>query len=383
MNILIIVQEIGNSAAGLVTENLLKGWFDSDNNVRVICKKNNNQSFSKSEIIIVDEMIYPRTAIWKILMILTTKEWTVRGWVKKAIATYEKVFLDFKPQVILAMSSAANYAPFELGYRISKKHHIPLALHAFDPIPSTIGWGENKYYRRAMASCVNPFYNHSTWISATNQSMLNYQLNTVGIRGNKVTFVIENPSDKIDYNLNETTKNFNFIYLGNLYNKRNPQNLISAFSEYCVKNQSAHLFFIGKVSPNLTINIPDSVKNNIHFEGWTDNPQKYIEQASVLIDIDADLENDVFISSKLTNYLGVNRLILCITPPNSPASQFLDKINDSVLVCNSEKFLILKALKECESISISTLNYRDRKEVRNRLEVDTIIKKWTSYLNGK
>ena len=383
MNILVIVQEIGDNAAGLVTENLLKGWFNSNNDIRVICKSNANKSFSTDAIVKVNEMIPQRSAIGKILMILTTKEWSVRRWVKKAMVTYEKVFFEFKPQVVLAMSSAANFASFDLGYRISKKYHIPLALHAFDPIPSTIGWGENKYYRRAMASCVKPFYNHSTWISSTNQSMLNYQLDTVGIRDNKVTFVIENPSDQTHYNLNETAKNFNFVYLGNLYNKRNPQILINAFSDYCIENPSAHLFFVGKVSSNLTINIPIDARNNIHFEDWTDSPQKYIEQASVLIDIDADLENDVFISSKLTNYLGINRLILCITPPNSPASQLLATIGNSVLGCNNEELLILKALKDCESKSTSTLSYKDRKEVRNRLKVETIIKKWTSYLNGQ
>ncbi|AZB91498.1 hypothetical protein DKE41_018570 [Acinetobacter pittii] len=48
-----------------------------------------------------------------------------------------------------------------------------------------------------------------------------------------------------------------------------------------------------------------------------------------MIDIDADIENDVFISSKFFNYLMINRKILCITGKNSPVTKFVRDMNIS------------------------------------------------------
>jgi hypothetical protein len=45
------------------------------------------------------------------------------------------------------------------------------------------------------------------------------------------------------------------------------------------------------------------------------------------VDIDADIENDVFISSKFFNYLMINRKILCITGKNSPVTRFVEESN--------------------------------------------------------
>jgi hypothetical protein len=85
----------------------------------------------------------------------------------------------------------------------------------------------------------------------------------------------------------------------------------------------ARLIFVGS-SINLSdYSIPENKYNNFKVVDWTDIPEKYIEESDILLDYNANIENDVFISSKLTKYIGYNRKILVLSGDNSAPKQFI------------------------------------------------------------
>ncbi len=83
------------------------------------------------------------------------------------------------------------------------------------------------------------------------------------------------------------------------------------------------MHIVGSNKINLNhFNISEDAKTKILFHPFSTNLKAVFERSRVLIDVDADIEEDVFISSKLKDYLSVNRMIVSITGKNSPSRKF-------------------------------------------------------------
>ena len=91
---------------------------------------------------------------------------------------------------------------------------------------------------------------------------------------------------------------------------------------------------------------------------WTADPEPYFAQATALINIDAFVEQDVFLSSKLFSYLPYNRPVICQTGADSP-SRHLFAGMESVLLCGHNaleiKDALLRAIREFDRF-----RYEDR-----------------------
>ena len=102
-------------------------------------------------------------------------------------------------------------------------------------------------------------------------------------------------------------------------------------------------------------------RSHIEFFGYTRDLLPFYAEADLLIDIDADIENDVFISSKFFNYLMINRKILCITGKNSPVTSVISKYNfEQIFVTNHNSENIFNII---DSISSNHLTSFSRNEL--------------------
>jgi glycosyltransferase involved in cell wall biosynthesis len=125
--------------------------------------------------------------------------------------------------------------------------------------------------------------------------------------------------------LNELNiKKNTFLYLGSLYGKRDPKLLIDLFLTLIDIIADAKLIFVGSSISLSNYSIPADKLNNFEVIEWTDEPEKYIEEAEVLLDYNANIEEDVFLSSKLTKYIGFNRKVLVLSGKNSAPQIFLN-----------------------------------------------------------
>jgi hypothetical protein len=151
--------------------------------------------------------------------------------------------------------------------------------------------------------------------------MLDYQLNELKLLDKK-NFVLYNPTGIYKELNNRYIKKNTFLYLGSLYGKRDPETLIIMFLDLLEVVSDAKLIFVGSSIILADYLIPEEKLKNFEVVDWTDSPEKYIEEAEILLDYNANIDNDVFLSSKLTKYLAYNRKVLILSGINSAPEQF-------------------------------------------------------------
>lgn len=381
MRILLVVFDINNSATGLVINNVLKSLILQNPDIAIICNKVTSKELPANICYEINGGHLDYDRFDKLLLVATRKNFKGLSWIYKGVQIAKKVVDSFNPELVLVISSAYGFHVFELGYQISRKFNLPLAIHAVDPLPSTAGWGENQQLRKSIISIIRPYYKHAAIVSATNESMLNYQKNVIGEKYIKNSFVLPNPYIPLKNELTVPIEQKSFVYLGSVYGKRNIQQLIDAFTVFCDRHQDARLYFVGPIDPGKAT-VPEHVADKIVLINWTDEPETFISKCAILIDIDAGIENDVFISSKLTNYLVADRVILSISPLNSPARKLMQHLHNTVVVTADSKPLILNALEEALNKSQNLVDFSERNEIRNYLSPGTVAKNLLDNLNS-
>lgn len=372
MRILVIVSSIGKSAAGIVAEEILFNLINQNPETYIICNQKFSDRIPKENVSELQFTSIRYTKIDKSLLVITHKDWNSRSWVKKGLYEFKKIYDIFNPDVVLSFVSAYDFHVLEIGFIISKYINRPFAIHSFDSIPSPPGWGENNYLRKAIISIIKPYYEHAKFISATNETMLQYQIEILKLSVNKkICAVIYNPAKIPNTSLGPPLETNSFIYLGTLYEKRNPQLIIDIFYDYYKENRPSKFYFIGD-NRCTDIKIPEEIKENVIFHNWTDNPEEFIARINTLVDIDSNIPGDVFMSSKLSQYLMYNRPILCITHHNSPAENFTKSLTQTVFCTCHIKKEILNGMRRANMVVHNDEIYKERTEVRQKLKGQNI-----------
>ena len=126
-------------------------------------------------------------------------------------------------------------------------------------------------------------------------------------------------------------KKFNIVYLGNFYGKRTPLPLFRALKIFSTKNKDnayVRIWLIGRMPHQEYSNILKQL--NIDNLVCLINPVSYYKaiayarQADLLLTIDTHCSNsDIFLESKLIEYLGFNKPILGICFPNKFTASLL------------------------------------------------------------
>jgi glycosyltransferase involved in cell wall biosynthesis len=275
--------------------------------------------------------------------------------------------------ILVIVSGGIPIRLLRLAYNLSKFYKIPFIIHSTDPLPSPIDWGEKKIYRTAVLKAIEPFYRQADLISASNPLMLSYQLSELNLQTRK-SFVLYCPTG-VFRELNDLfIKKNTFLYLGSLYGKRDPKTLVDMFLNLLNTIVDARLIFVGS-SINLSdYSIPKNKLNNFETVKWTDNPEKYIEESEILLDYNADIENDVFIASKLIKYIGYSRKILVLSAKNSAPEQFIAN-QQNIGIWNasfSNNDFIEKAVK---AMNTKILDWSKRQEFCNSKNAHPLVEK--------
>ena len=96
-----------------------------------------------------------------------------------------------------------------------------------------------------------------------------------------------------------------------------------------------------------------SIKNKCIYVPWVDSVDEYISDASLLIDIDIDAENDVYLSSKLIKYLNSDVPILSITGNNSPSRKLVSQKGLGVICVHHDFNLIKSSILSLHTIQVN------------------------------
>lgn len=365
---------VGRTAPGIVFERLIHGLSQSHtvdiatsdfdpsfelprvNNVVEVKKKHLHHRIPKSLISIFG--INPIDIFWAKKIIYKLK--------KNNYNDYDLVF---------SLISFHNYAPLLASVFFSKDISAKLAIYSVDAIPAPIGWSNNDLYFRGVKRMMAKYLPKADFFFSANKKMLEYQLSVFRPKINSVTDVIYNPSysDQHHYQLNKKKTN-TFLYTGGIYGVRKPEYVLAAFKRILIDYPDSTLEFVGsKLSDDSLSMFSPQEKAKVLIHPFTRDLSPYYERCTALLDIDADLPNDVFLSSKVINYIKINRIIITETGVNSPSREIFKNIQ-SIMQCGHDVEEIANAMRQAIQLR-DTVKFDDRSEINKIFDLNNLIEK--------
>ena len=338
MKILILTTSIGDNAPGKVFLSYINMVKELGYEVDVVSTKNVSNISSD---IVHRSYIHPRL---RKLSIITFGVDVFDLWLAKRSAyLYLKDYSH-----IISMVSAHHFFPLYMGYLLKKiKKSTKWIVYSVDAIPAPKGWDIGQLYTDGLVRMINKYLGIADGLYFSNQEMLQYQKNLLDFEflgRSGVLYTVPNAQYR-EYEYKEE-ESFNLMYMGGIYQARKVDELLKGFDIFQKNVSNTKLFFIGtnREAVNTTGLSEDAIKKII-FVDYVSDLTFYYEISNVLIDIDADIDNDVFISSKFFTYVSVNRYILSITRCESPVRKFLSENSvESVFTADIDKISIFNAI---------------------------------------
>jgi len=316
MRILFITTELGKYAPGKVYESFIDDYRKKygEENIDVITTESNS-NFNNVKIY-KRKYIHPRLRKLSIIFFsVDVFDWVLAKRINKSIDTT-------KYDIVFSLMSLHNFMPLYLGNLLKNSNKkMDWYVYSVDAVPPPLGWGESSFYRNGLIKMTRTYFRKINKFYSSNEVMLKYQLNLLNYSFSGEPGYIYTPAAYKEKKMFAKNNDgfLNFLYTGGIYGVRRPDSLIEAFYKITLQYQNARLYFLGTNPLSIDLSKYDDVfKSKIIFVGYTEDLEKYYQLADVLIDIDADLDNDVFMSSKFFNYIMINRPVLSITRENSP-----------------------------------------------------------------
>ena len=265
--------------------------------------------------------------------------------------------------VVLSFVCNSQLLPAIFGQYFSQQTGCKFAIYTVDAIPAPGGWNRkwNEYSHKLKV--VKRYFSAADYVAASNKHMLAFQLTTfkhkTGLRSN----VLLTPSPDTTYNYPISSEDI-FLYTGNLYGLRNPDYVLTAFKHLLKVYPQAQFIFIGMKMKLKRIDkiLTPQEKEHIHILNQTDDLAPLFSRAKVLVDIDADLEKDPFLSSKIVTYLKVNRMIVCETGHDTPSREMFAGLN-TIIQCDHNADSLYNGMKHALEMASKQQDYSERKEL--------------------
>lgn len=376
MKIITITGNVGHAATGIVTESLLLGLFSKGIELQIFAEQNSSPHFDDKSIITNSfYKIINNEKITKAAIAFLKYPFNEILWILSSLRILLKINQKRPSTIILVIASAGDMHLLELARLLCMKTHLPLYIHMTDPSPAPVMWKEKSYLRNGLRSIVKRCYKNASLFSNSNPFMLNYQLKELGELKNPKTFFIYNPIIGRPVFKNDDQNCITILYLGNILYNRRADEIIKAYIELVSDYNNLKLQFVGIKSPSLNhLNLEEDKLKTISVHSWTNNPDEYIRNASILLDFDAPFENDVFISSKLMKYLNTDVPIVLITPSNSPSQHLCKELPKSVFISDYQNKNIIDTFKKAIDSSKKTdskVIMEERNNLLKSLSVDS------------
>lgn len=287
-------------------------------------------------------------------------------WSREAMAQLTESY-----DLVIAFVTSAQLTPVVFGRHYAEQHNIKFAIYSVDAIPAPGGWTKPREYRGKMRVVARNFA-AADYVASSNAHMLDFQLTTFkhkeGLRSN----VLLTPSPAKEYNL-PAGERATFLYTGSLYGLRNPDYFFKAFKRLLREYHDAEAIFVGmgmKFRNMRSILSAEELKR-VTVLGHTDNLEPLFSRATVLVDINADREQDPFLSSKIITYLKTNRIIVCETGRDTPSREVFAGLDTIILADHSAESLY-DAMKLALERAHSNPNYAEREAVIRRFSIEEV-----------
>ena len=280
---------------------------------------------------------------------------------------------------ILSFVYAANFAPLHLGRKLAKKTNLPWIIYSVDAIPAPIAWQPNEVLRNKLYRHLSKYITKADAFFSANPIMMKYEKDTFA-QFQGYSGVLLTPCDDKTTNthITEHHSTITFLYAGCIYGPRNTNALLKGFEKFHDKQPQSRLVFVGKLY-NTDFTGFEYLLNSgaIERHDFTTNISDFYKKADILIDLNADIRNDVFLSSKVCNYLSYNKPILTISQDGSPVRAMLTGM-ESVVHSHHNAEEIFTAMEKTAAMIGQSID--DRKELQHQFLPNEVAKKFCHEL---
>lgn len=368
MKILVIAHQIGKSAPGIVFERVLMGLAKISGVVIDVIACDYNPSLSlvlrRVQVVPYPHLHYRlHNTIFKL-----SETDIIAEYLKYRICKVDKDY-----DVVLSLCSSGHLFGLIVGNKLRKDLGCRFGCYLVDAVPAPLGWSKNDKLYKSTLNAISRLLQNVDFLASVNDKMLKYQESLFVHKFGFCSDVVYPPS--LDQHINtylfKRDNIFRFVFTGNIYGRRNPEYIIKAFSMLVEDYPNTELVFIGNSGKDLIEKINRDgakVANKILVLSYIDNLSSFYEKATALIDIDADLDNDVFLSSKMSGYLTCNRPIICETGHNSPSRHLFNEI-PSILQCEHNPIELCQAMSYCIG-HFESFDYKDRDKALSLFDID-------------
>ncbi|MBE6208844.1 MAG: glycosyltransferase family 4 protein [Rikenellaceae bacterium] len=276
--------------------------------------------------------------------------------------------------IVMGFMASSQLMPMVCGRYIAQKLNCKFGIYAVDAIPGPGGWTKPHEYRSKLKAIRN-YYQYADYVASSNPHMLDFQLTTFSHKPGLQTGVLLTPSPDEEFVAPPSTENI-LLYTGSLYGKRNPNHIFKAFKRLLATYPDAQFIMIGlkiklrKAEKHLSA----SEREHIQILKPTNNLAPLFARAKVLIDIDADLDTDPFLSSKIVSYLKVNRVILSETGTHSPSRDMFRGL-ETIIQCNHNADSLYEGLIKAMNMADSNPDFSERNDVIQQFSIKTVGRK--------
>lgn len=380
MKILIITANVGRTAPGIVFERLING-LSVRHEVELITADYDpsfDLSLIKKKIEIKKIELHPR--LFKLFVSIFGIDPLDLIWKRKVLNTLKKTDSDTY-DVVFSLISFHHYSALIAGEAIARKNSkSKFAVYSVDAIPAPIGWSNNDVYFRKVRSLMTRYIPKTDVFFSANKQMLEYQLSFIKTSPTFSSDVLLNPSSGVFKRYETTPLNPVFLYTGGIYQVRKVEYVLKAFERFVEQYPNAKFIFVGsQISEDFLKSMSTKAQSAIEIHPFTRDLDPYYKNATALIDIDADIENDVFLSSKIVNYLNINRPIISETGLNSP-SRHLFKGIPSIIQCNHNPDELYDAMFKANSF-LNKISFEDRLAAIEMFSIEKNIEKFEKYVS--
>lgn len=245
-----------------------------------------------------------------------------------------------------------------LGLYAKRISRLPWLAHFSDP------WIDSPFYNSACPSIKKL---HSRWeykiieaadiVTFTTEAACKLVMSKYPIEWIEKCHVIPHGFETVSLQSTEQvhldSQNLNIVYLGSFYGKRTPYPLFQAMKKYVREfdpNPALRIWLIGRMPQQIYANTIRSygLENIVHLKGAVSYRKglAYAQAADALLLVDTKCENpEVFLQSKLIEYLGINKPIWGIVSMSGVSAVLLKSIGCPIADIKSPSH-IADSLKE-------------------------------------
>lgn len=365
----------------------LVGLANENYNFRVICNFNEGRLKDK-RITEVKKNGCISVRLAKLGIILTRYDWINYSFERFALKffTAEKRNNSNTKIILMPFLSMGDFSALQIAHKIKNRYGFPMWIHTVDPLPSVSAWGEKEVFRKAVIRTLQPAFNTAELFSANNPFMTKYQVNLMSFKGNFFTHYTINSLEKKLQTSPQNKSNIVFMYAGSFYGKRQPDMLIYGFS-MAVERMGAQkitLKIFGKNSIELEkYNLSEEILKQIEIKGFSKNIKEELFNADVLIDVDANISNDVFMSGKIVEYLAYNKPLVILSPEGSPTRSLFENYGEEqgVFMSSYQQEELFFAIKKASFFARNVKFKLNRESVLNRFKSETVLQLMDRELN--